>query len=234
MTSAKASLQLPARTLRAQFPRRRANGIDRASGSLYTCTCARAWQTDRSASPACKCAAIRPRRRLARVRPQMGCRTAAQAVRALGAFSKCTGTVRSDHLGAARASGYSSRSRDHWARARAGAYGLPAHSWPDATRRAVGPGSLVADRVCASAPAISTGGFTLTSIPLAVLAWIDACALAIGGRRREGDTWRRPEARRIPMRRPASSANACVRLGPDQTCQQYGIGTLGGGFATRI
>jgi len=48
----------------------------------------------------------------------MGCRTAAQAVRALGAFSKCTGTVRSDHLGAARASGYSSRSRDHWARAR--------------------------------------------------------------------------------------------------------------------
>ena len=47
MTSAKASLQLPARTLRAQFPRRRANGIDRATCSLHTCTRARAWQAGR-------------------------------------------------------------------------------------------------------------------------------------------------------------------------------------------
>lgn len=107
--------------------------------------------------------AIRPRRRLAQLRPQVGCR--ARRTRPTH-FSPCTGMVRSgDHSGRARRPG--SQSRDHWTRAgttRAAAlrfkpsarraYGLGSRGGTqlvgidgggrDATRP--GPGSLVADR----------------------------------------------------------------------------------------
>ena len=117
------------------------------------------------------------------------------------------------------------------------AYGsLGAHSWPDATRRDA-PSDQVPLSRTGWVRAIPTGegGFTLTSIPLAILAWIDEGALA----------WRAPPGRRH-LEEAGSSPDPdaaagvfrrCVRAfatGPNVPTVWYGHWSLGGGFATRI